>query len=822
MLKYLYKKIMKSLFTIFLSIFFLSAFAQNNIIKGKIIDSVSQKPFSKATIFLKQKNNEVIQTMLSDKSGNFLFETIVTESLFIEISVVGYQTLQLPVAFSNQLFNAGIIQMNPNLVSLSNIIIEGKKAPVNFKLDRQVFNASQFTNATNGTATDLLKNLPSVSVNGLGEISLRGSTSFLVLINGKPTQGDVVFILGQLPAASIENVEIISNPGASFDADGKSGIINIVTKSNIQNGWMIQTSGMIGAPPINDFENKRNPNRYNVDFNAGYRKNKLDFNIGINYLRNDNAGFREGDVFTISNNIKTSFPSNGERSFKKYNYGFRMGLNYQFNKNTNITTGFYSGKKYQSRVANLQYELTRENLLTLDRNNLTYWNENDQQKQGKFTLANIDLNHEFSNQSRILISVLYEGANLYGNTNNNNLKSINSADTLQYTINPYSNPLNAIRIKSDFTKKINNGSFQMGYQYRYDIQDGDFLYKTNILGTSEFKIDSLFSSGVKAINHIHAGYVQYSGLFKKFNYNAGLRMEVTNRNLYFSTLNKTTQIQLYNLFPALQIRYKAFDKTTVKIGYNRRIKRTNNYELNPFPEREHAETLEQGDPNLLPELIGNYEAGIERSFKKGSLFATIYYQTTQNPIQRVNKVFNDSILVRAFTNAGKAVQLGLEANLNIKVNPIWSFVFGGNIYQYRIKGNIFNNSIAINNSSWVFSINSTHSISLSKLWSAQLSINYLSNRATAQGNDGRFLTPHLTIKKTTADKRWSFQIQWLNIDAGMQQSNRQRITTSGNDFYTTTNYIYETDQIQFSTSFNLSKRNRKIVLPISEIGEKEF
>jgi len=270
------------------------------------------------------------------------------------------------------------------------------------------------------------------------------------------------------------------------------------------------------------------------------------------------------------------------------------------------------------------------------------------------------------------------------------------------------------------------------------------------------------------------------------------------------------------------MRYQAFEKTTVKIGYNRRIKRTNNYELNPFPEREHAETLEQGDPNLLPELIGNYETGVERSFKKGSLFATIYYQTTQNPIQRVNKIFNDSILVRAFTNAGRSTQLGFETNINFKVNPIWSFVLGGNIYQYQINGNIFNNSISINNSSLVYSINSTQNFNLPKLWNVQLSVNYLSNRATAQGNDGRFLTPHLSIKKSTADKRWSFQIQWLNIDAGMQQSNRQRITTSGKDFYTTTNYIYETDQIQFSTSFNLSKRNRKIVLPISEIGEKEF
>jgi hypothetical protein len=813
---------MKSLFTILFSIFSFYVFAQNLTIKGTIFDSVSQKPLSTATIVLKQKNNKVIQSLLSDQNGNFLFETINTEPLILEISSIGYQTLLFPVSFSKQLFDAGIILMKPTVVSLSNIIIEGKKAPVNFKVDRQVYNASQFSNATNGTATDLLKNLPSVSVNGLGEISLRGSTSFLVLINGKPTQGDVVFILGQLPAASIENIEIISSPGASFDADGKAGIINIVTKSNIQDGWMIQTSAMTGTPPLNDYNNDRIPRRYNVDVNAGYKKNKLEFNVGFNHLRNDISGYREGDVYTITNNIKTRFPSNGERSFKKYNYGIRLGINYQINKSTSISSGFYSGKKYQSRIANLQYQINRENLTTLEQNSLSYWNENDQQKQGKFTLTNIDVNKLLSKEAKINFSILYEGANLYGNTFNNNLQSRNSNDTFQYTVNPYTNPLNAIRLKTDFSQKMGNANIQIGYQFRYDTQNGNFNYKTNILGTNEFQIDSLFSSGVKATNQIHAGYIQYFGAEKKINYNAGIRMELTNRNLFFSNQNKSTNLQLINLFPSVQMRYQAFEKTTFKIGYNRRIKRTNNYELNPFPEREHAETLEQGDPNLLPELISNCEIGVEKTIKRGNFFATIYYQSTQNPIHRVNKIFNDSILVRAFTNAGKSTQLGFETNVNLKINPIWSLILGGNIYQYQINGNIFNNSISIQNSSWVYSLNTTQNFSLPKLWSVQLSVNYLSNRATAQGNDSRFLTPHLSIKKSTADKRWSFQLQWLNIDAGMQQSNRQRITTSGKDFYTTTNYIYETDQIQFSISYNLSKRNRKIVLPTSEIGEKEF
>ena len=260
----------------------------------------------------------------------------------------------------------------------------------------------------------------------------------------------------------------------------------------------------------------------------------------------------------------------------------------------------------------------------------------------------------------------------------------------------------------------------------------------------------------------------------------------------------------------------------VKSSYTRRVKRTNNFELNPLPEREHAETLEQGDPNLLPELTGALELGAEKALQKGSFFVTLYRQDIKNPIQRVNKVFNDTILNRVFTNATKAVQLGLEMNLTNTITPFWQSVFGGNIYHYKISGSIFDGAVKVNNASWIYSINSAQTFTLQKGLALQLSINYLSNRVTAQGEDGAFLTPHLSLKKTTQDQRFSFQIQWLNIDMGSKISNRQRITTRGSNFYTTTNYIYETDQLQFSLQYNIRKKNRKVTLPVSEMAEKEF
>ncbi len=813
---------MKLLHGLFFLIMYNASSGQSVVIDGAIVDSIEKRPLASANILIKDQNGNILKSAVSDKDGNFLIGLPDKTATTITVSYVQYNSKDIVIVFKDGNINLGKILLTVKAGSLAEVIVQGKKAPVAFRVDRQVFKASQFGNAAGGTGTDLIRNLPAISVNGQGDISFRGSGSFLLLLNGKPTQGDPSFVLSQLAASSIENIEVITSPSAAYDADGKSGIINIVTKTGTQDGWMVQANVMGGAPPIKDYGNRRNPVRFGSDISVGYRKNKLDVSAGLNYLRNDIAGYREGDVYTITGNTKTSFPSVGERSFNRTNYGGRMAVSYQINKTNTISAGFYRGKKYQSRVADLMYQITRKNLLNGTTTGFNYFNENDQQKEGVFTLTNVDYTHDFSELSKISFSALYEKADLSSITSNNNIAGRGSKDTLQYTVNPTTNPLNAFRFKTDYTKKIGKGNFQAGYQYRYDVQNGDFRYLISQPGTGNFITDPQFTSRVRAINHIHAGYLQYAGVVEKLNYSAGLRVEQSDRDLSFSKDDEKLSQNLTNFFPSLQFRYNVWNKGMLKAGYSRRIKRTNNYELNPFPEREHSETLEQGDPNLLPELIGTFETGLEQSFSKGSLYATIYYQQVKNPIQRVNKVFNDTILNRVYTNAGNATQFGMETNFTSQVNNWWSSAIGGNLYKYSIKGNIFGGAIAVNNSNWVYSFNSTQTFTLPKNWMLQLSINYLSEKATAQGEDSRFLTPHFTVKKTSGDKRWSVQLQWLNMDAGMLQSNRQRITTYGADFYSTTNYIYEPDQIQFSVGFNLSKKNRKIILPVSEMGEKEF
>jgi ferric enterobactin receptor len=717
-----------------------------------------------------------------------------------------------------------VLDTFPKQISLTEVVVKGKRPPVSFKLDRQVFRAAEYLNANNGNAIDLIKNLPSISVNGQGEINVRGSTSIQILINGKLMQGDPAFILGQLSAASIESVEYISSPDATFDADGKNGVLNIITKNAPEGGLMVNTNLMTGTPPFNDYGNQRlnNLKRRSGDITIGFQKNKWDYSGGINYIQNDMAGYREGDVYTISRLYKNTFPSEGERSFKRYSLGGRMSISFQVNKKNRLDAALYVGKKYQSRVADLDYHNSKIDLLTQNSIAQTqYFNENTAEKEGIFKLISFGSNHQFGKKIIVSQSFQYEGAVLESLTSNFNYADRSKLLLYQETSNPGKNPLNAFRWKADVKKSNEHFTWQTGIQFRYDEQNGDFKYLSRNFSGTSFTLDPFFSGSIKINNNIQAGYFQTSKQFSKWFIQGGIRTEHMLRTVWITNA-RPTSLSLVNIFPSYLLRYQQSLKTTFKSSYTRRIKRTSNFELNPLPEREHSETLEQGDPNLLPELTGVWEVALEHKLAKGSLAISIYHQRIKNPIQRVNNIFNDTILGRLFTNAGLAKQTGFEVGLNYRVTKFWQATIGGNLYQYNIKGQLFNNTVSVNNGSWVYNINSIQTINLKNYWSFQLSINYLSIRATAQGEDGAFFTPNFAIRKTTNNNKWNFQFQWLFMDMGLGISNIQRITTRGQYFFTTTNYIYESDQIQLSIGYKLTRKNRKLELPQSEMVEKEF
>jgi outer membrane cobalamin receptor len=220
------------------------------------------------------------------------------------------------------------IKLKLSRQALEEVVVAGKKVNSSNKIDKQQYKASQFETTKGGSAIDVIKNLPSVTVNSQGDISLRGSNGFMVLVNGKPVLTDAATILSQLPANTIQNIELITAPSAKYDPDGKGGIINIVTTKGGTDGFALSANALGGLPSTDDYDNLEKPKRFGTDVSVNYKKEKIDFSVTANYQRNDNNGYREGDVYTKDSdtNTITRLPSNGERSFDKHNYSIKTAL----------------------------------------------------------------------------------------------------------------------------------------------------------------------------------------------------------------------------------------------------------------------------------------------------------------------------------------------------------------------------------------------------------------------------------------------------------------------------------------------------------------
>ncbi|AWW32470.1 TonB-dependent receptor [Echinicola strongylocentroti] len=798
-------------------------------VKGSVIDQTTSNPLEYANVALYSlPDSTLVKGAVTNTDGSFELTKVDKGSYYLTISFLGYneKTIEDITVRKSELTALPPVSLAPNEQLLNQVEVSGDRFTTMHKIDRQVFEANSFESSKGGTATDLLRNLPGLSTDASGNISVRGTTGFVVMINGKPIQTDPSVILSQLPANSIKNIEVVTAPSAKYDPEGKAGMINIITSKPVGEGTFVQINTKFGLPSIEPYDNKENPKRYGADFTINHRQGDWDLSVGGSYLRNDLAGRREGDVYTIIGDTTTYFPSYGERSFEEEMYSGRFTLGYTPNKSNQFSLGLYGGKRSKDRTADIIYYDNHAEMNGEDIYQMQYYNENLRIRRSDFVIGSFDYEHTFSNTSKVSSSFLYEYTMLGGPTTNQNLGYPDTDFVYQDEYNTNDNPLHGIRFQTDYTAapwKI--GTFEAGYQFRNLNHTGDFVYERKNNETGVWELVPDFSSNVDLTRQIHSGYGLLSGEKGKWSYSAGLRLEYMDRELDLrdkaGTVDTTYTYDFVKPFPSASLQYQVNDELTLKAAYTKRVQRTTTFKMNPFPEREHSETLEQGDPTLLPEFIDLVELGVIKDFGDNSFYATAYYNDIKNLVNRVNTIYNDTILNRIYSNVGSGKSIGLESGIELNPTSWWKLFAGGNLYKYHIKGE-FNNR-PIDSSSWVYSINANTNFDISSSLSLQWSLNYLSDRVTAQGEDSRFFSPNLTVTKTFLDGRLSTTLQWLNMDMGLLDTNEQRITTwSENEFYTTTNYVYEVDMIMLNISYTFNQLKNKSRFIKSEFGEKEF
>ena len=832
---------------LYLLIFLISTQFITAQIIGKITASEDNYPLEYATSVLYESNTKKLITgVVTKKDGRFSIPEIKPGTYYLIVSFIGYQSNKIEFIVVNkkqEKKDLGILKLELGTGNeLNEVILKTEKQNVLHKIDRQIFDVKKYQSSVGGNAVDVVKNLPSVSIDGMGEISIRGSKGFTILINGKPTQGDASSVLAQLPANALESVELITAPSAKYDPEGKAGILNIITKKGAINGTFVQVNVRGGFPSIENYETKVAAKRQGIDATFNKRTENWNISLGASYQRNDKSGRREGDMFIVnsSENKITFLPSDGERSFDEVTYNGRFNIEYTPNESDTYSLGFFAGQRTKERLADIVY-YDNHSISPIESNNrqytFAYYNHNLRIRKGDFALGSFDYSHQFENTSKISASILYEYTFLGGPTENDNVGFPDNSIIYQKEYNTNDNPLYGKRFNLDYLwKPFSFGTLEMGYQFRDLDHTGKFVYERDGIEVSEF------SSDVSLKRSIHSGYAQVSGLKNKWNYAAGVRLESMDRE-YKEVLKSDTKKNVYEydfikLFPSASLQYKINSKTNIKTAYSKRIERTTSFKMNSFAEREHSEVFEQGDNTLLPEFIDLVELGITKKLKRGnSIYATAYFRHVENVINRVNTLAYkpngaviDSIINRVYSNVGKSNSIGLEIGATLKPSENWTNFIGANIYNYTIDGLLnfrhrdgVERNYDIDSKSIIYSFNLNSTYRFGRNTSLQFTFNYLSDRNTAMGEDSRFYSPNLTFRKKFLDDRLTATLQWQNIDMDLFKTNEQRITTSRpNQFYTSTNYVYEVDMLSLNLSYTFNAAKDKSKFIDSEFGKREF
>jgi len=716
---------------------------------GKIIDKKTNKPVdgvsvqfiqSKFDTVTRKRKDTVLAGMFTDKKGEFSFEGLPLMGNFkLLVTTIGYKNFEQKVAFemrSGDMFSAidkdlGNIKLEEDAKMLEQVTVTGQKSLVQLGVDRKVFNVEKSLTSVGGTAVDVMRNVPSVSVDIDGNVTLRNNSP-QIFVDGRPS----TLTLEQIPADAIQSVELITNPSAKFDASGgTSGIINIVLKKNRRTGY----SGNVRA-------GVDSRGRFNLGGDINMRQGKVNVFANANYGQRKSLGTSVTDRTTLNTTPHSITHQEDENESLGY-FGFgRLGFDYFIdNRNTitvaatgvrgnfNPTTAsdlFYNreGSSYPDTLSH-RFSNTDANFRNLG-TMLSY--KHNFPKAGKEWTADINFNRSRNeNFNTVQTSTYaYEGGPLLGNyTQVQDGGGTNRFLTLQ---TDYSNPLGE------------KSKFETGA--RMTIRDVDSRSLFGIVqpnGTIRYQ-DSL-SSVYKNEDRVYAAYGTYSNIIKNFGYQLGLRVESSDYDgtLIRTYTGKDSTQNFHNsfpisLFPSIFLTQKLKGDQDLQFNYTRRINRPNFFQLFPFIDFSDSLNLSQGNPGLRPEFTNSLEASYMKTFTgNNSLLLSVYYKNTNDLITRYaydTLIGEKNRIINTYINANSSFIYGTELTVRNTVFKIWEINTNINLYSSKI--NLSDPTIPEQDRLFSYFVKLNNNIKLPKNFTIQVSADYTSKTILPPGGSG--------------------------------------------------------------------------------------
>jgi hypothetical protein len=828
-LKYLTLSILTALLQL---LFFSPSLAQvKKPISGNVIDSLTNAPVQFATVAVQDENGKILDGTTCDDQGNFVMDNAPNGKFNLAISFVGYKTRIIPVDLTTaqQQIGTGTIILSPDNKSLDEVVIRSTKPMVEETEDGYVYDAENDLNASGGTASDLMRNVPGLSLDMDGNVEMQGSNKIKILIDGKPSAimaGNVAEALKQIPANMIQKVEVITTPSAKYDAEGSGGVINIITKKNSTlqgyRGGMSITGG-----------NRSN----NINANLTSRINKVGLrgSLGANLNRNFGNGNNEQLYYAQRQVAQTNrYSSEGQ------GLNGMLGGDIDFNSKNSLsaTLRFSQYRSISDRssvtIATSTLPENFGNLISHDRN-LT------DSKNGSGSLdANLDFTRKFKRKGQELnMLMLYTRNNRDGGNYTVRRNQDEIVNQRQQNDNDASN--DEITLKADYTQPLKKwGRLEVGGKAIMRNNISSYQLATASTSEAPLQTDPRRTNLFSYDQDVFSSYLSYSiQLKKKYNFRLGGRYEHTNIFANFVS-NDTTLRKPYRTFmPNIMTSILMKHSQRLSLGYSTQIFRPQIEYLNPYLDDSNERYIRIGNPNLSPEITHNLQLTYSKYLKTITVNSSLYYRQTNDNIgqyrtsNRVRSRFadnddnpaNDSIdaITTTYLNLGSNLTYGTNLSVTGRIGKTAQLGTNVSLYYNEINGYLYSNQlkqgVPVTKGGWMYSIKLNGSYQVPRDYkgpfrdmSAQFNTSLNSPRINLQGRSTSFQQYSLSIKKEFMVRQQSKDKVSLNlsIENFFNKGNRIRTTTVTEQFTSTSIQNQYNRIFRLGLTYNFSRMEYKI------------
>ena len=777
---------------------------KDGVVKGKVRDVVSNHFVEYTTVGLfSQRDSSLITGTITDQNGEFMLSELPYGGFYIEFSFIGYKKVRLSkirITPKNKIVDLGIINLEPSYTSLEEVQVTAEKPHIEYKIDRKVITVSEDISSSGGTAVDALENTPSIQTDIEGNVTLRGSSNFKVLIDNKPSVLDGSDALQQIPASAIQSIEIITNPSAKYDPDGMAGIINVIMKKQKQSG----IGGIFNlSAGLND--------KYSADFLINVKRNNINFYGGLNFddrtftgtgLMNRESYFQDTTYYVYSD---------GERNFNRHGITYKGGIDYNIRDRHALSLSVNAGDRGFSRDRISKYhEFTSP--LSYDQ----WYNSKDVfSVDFKYYGINLDYFIKFNEPGHELqTSVYYSHRNGIDKDNmEEDTASVIETGTLRQR-SRQEEQSNELRIKADYTLPLSDkGKFEAGYQTRLDFRDADYIFEDYDYDQNEWLMSDEFTNEMEVYRNIQDIYGLFSNKLTGFDYQLGLRLEYTDRVIKQVTTGEDYSYNRLMFFPTVHISRQFKNDQQLLLSYSRRINRPRHWFLNPFTRYMDRLNLRVGNPGLEPEVTDSYELNYQKRFGKSFIALETYYRQTNDKITRIrtqDTTGSENVLIHTIDNISRDYSLGIELMANLQLFEWWNLNASTNFFNYRIEGEIVDEDVSQMKNTWNMRMNSTFKFK----WGSRIQLTgfYAGPSVTAQGERNSFYSVNAAIRQDFLKKKASLTLQARDI----LRTQKFSFTTTTGDMYIFNEFTREAPVVMLTFTYRLNnikqtKREEEVI-----------